>query len=82
VGEDHNRSARGLVLEIVGEPGELVGSEPPEAAGLEVDHVDETDEVHAMVVEAVPTLPLGSFTVAVEIGLAEALVDDVVLARK
>src|SRR4029077_12668846 len=62
-------------------PGELVRSEPSEAAGLEVNHIDETDEVHAVVVETVPALSLGSFTVAVEIGLAEALVDDVVLAR-
>ena len=80
MGEDDDGSGIRLVVEIVGEPGELVGSEPSEAAGLEVDHVDETDEVHAVVVEAVPTVPLGAFTVAVEIGLAEALVDDVVLA--
>src|SRR3977135_1374755 len=81
MGEDDDRRARGLVFEIVGEPSELVGSQPSEAAGLEVNHIDETDEVHAVVVEAVPALPLGAFAVPVEISLAQALVDEVVLAR-
>src|SRR5262249_14422535 len=69
-----------LVLEIVGEPGELVGSKPSKAASLEINHIDEPDEVDAMVVEAVPTLPLGSFAVAVEISLAHTLIHEVVLA--
>jgi len=33
-----------LSLRSSASPGELVGSEPSEAAGLEVDHVDETNE--------------------------------------
>src|SRR5262249_53882793 len=37
-------------------------------------------EMYAVVVEAVPALTLGAFAVAVEIGLSQALVDEVVLA--
>ena len=37
--------------------------------------------MNAVIVEAVPTLPLGAFTVAGKIGLAQALVDNVMLAR-
>jgi hypothetical protein len=37
--------------------------------------------VNAMIVEAVPTRALGALAIAGEIGLAQALVDDVMLAR-
>src|SRR4029078_7834470 len=78
--EDDDRRRIRFVLDIVGEPGELVGPEPSQAAGLEVDHIDEADEVNAVLVEAVPTRALGALAVAGEIGLAQALVDDVMLA--
>src|SRR5262249_3013129 len=58
--------------------GIVAGCESP--AGLEVDHVDEADEVHAVLVEAVPAgaLRVLAVTLAVELDL---LVDDVVFAR-
>ena len=80
MGEDDDRRRVRFVLDIVGEPGELVGPEPSKAAGLEVDHVDEANEMNAVIVEAVPTRALGALAVTVEIGLAQALVDDVMLA--
>src|SRR5690242_2999732 len=80
MGEDDDWRGVRFVLDIVGEPGELVRPEPSQAAGLEVDHIDEADEVNAVIVEAVPTRALGALAVAGEIGLAQALVDDVMLA--
>src|SRR6476659_10984812 len=80
MGEDDDWRRVRFVLDIVVEPGELVGPEPSKAAGLEVDHVDEGNEVNAVIVEAVPTRALGALTVTGEIGLAQALVDDVMLA--
>src|SRR6478752_2730704 len=79
MGEDDDRRRVRFVLDIVGEPGELVGPKPSKAAGLEVDHVDEGNEVNAVIVEAVPTRALGALAVTGEIGLAQALVDDVML---
>ena len=66
-------------LQVVLQPLELLGAELAEAAGLEVHDVDQADEVHAVVVEAVPAGALGALAVALEIELA-LLVDDVVLA--
>jgi hypothetical protein len=55
MGEDDDWRGVRFVLDIVGEPGELIGPEPSQAAGLEVDHIDEGNEVNAVIVEAVPT---------------------------
>ena len=52
VGEDDDRSRRRTALQVVFEPFELIGAEIAEAAGLEIDDVDEADEVHAVGVEA------------------------------
>src|SRR4029077_12243286 len=56
------------------------GPQGAEAASLEVGNVDETNEVYAVLVEAVPAAPLGVLAVALEVSLARALIDDVVLA--
>src|SRR6476660_10356154 len=80
MGEDDDRRRVRFVFDIVGEPSELVGPEPSKASGLEVDHVDEGNEVNAVIVKAVPTRSLGALAVTGEIGLAQALVDDVMLA--
>ena len=69
-----------LVFQIGLEPGELLGAEITEPAALQIDDVDEADEVDAVVVEAVPARALGALAVALQIGLAAILVDDVVLA--
>ena len=49
-------------------------------AGIEVEHVDQPDEMHAAGIEAVPAAPLGLLAVAREIGLAVVDIGDVVLA--
>ena len=58
---------------------ELVGAERAEAAGLQVQHVHQADEVHAFRVEAVPALALGVLSVALQVLLA-VVVEHVVLA--
>src|SRR5712671_1907514 len=78
--KDDDRRGVALALEIIGEPGELLVAEIAHAAGLQVDDVDETDEVHAALVERVPAGAARAFAVALEISLAGALVDDIVLA--
>ena len=80
MGEHHDRRRGRAALEVVLEPGELLVAEIAEAAGLEVDDVDQADEVHAVGVEAVPAGALGAAAVALEVELA-VLVEDVVLAR-
>ena len=55
IGVDFERA-----LEVVLEPFELLGAEIAEAAGLEVDDVDEADEVHAAGVEGIPAGALGA----------------------
>ena len=61
---------RRAALEVVFEPVELLVAEIAEAAGFQVHDVDQADEMHAVVVEAVPAGALGAFAVAVEIELA------------
>src|SRR5262249_59705022 len=65
---------------VAGDAGKLVGSQSSEPARLEIHNIVQADEMYAVVVEAVPALTLGAFAVAVEIGLSQALVDEVVLA--
>ena len=79
VGEDDDRRRGAQALDVVLQPLELIGSEKAEAAGLQVGHVDEADEVHAGLIEAVPAGALGVLAVALEIGLAGPLIDDIVL---
>ena len=69
-----------FACEIVGEPGKLFGAEIAHAAGLEVDHVDQADEMHALMIEGVPALALGLLAVTFQVGLAIILVDHVVFA--
>ena len=66
-------------LQVGGEPGELLGAEDAEAAVLEVEHVDEGDEVHAGVVEAVVALVVRGLAEAAEV-FADGGVGRVVLA--
>ena len=48
--------ARRPVREVALQPDELLGAEITEPAGLKVLHVVERDEVHALLIEAVPAL--------------------------
>ncbi|HUI56384.1 MAG TPA: hypothetical protein VLY04_15520 [Bryobacteraceae bacterium] len=54
-------------------------SERPEAAGLEVHHVDQADEVHALLVETEPAVASRVLSISLEVGLA-VVGQDVVLA--
>ena len=80
MGEDDDRRAVRLALQVGLEPGELLGAKVAEATALQVDDVDKTDEVDAVIVERIPARALRSLAVTLEIGLAALFVDDVVLA--
>src|SRR4029077_13796868 len=58
----------------------LLGTKIAQAAALQVDDVDKTDEVDAVIVERIPARALRALAIALEIGLAALFVDDVVLA--
>ena len=55
-------------------------AEIAETVALQIDHVHQPDEVHAVRVEAVPAVAIGAFTIPVQIALAVFL-KDVVFAR-
>jgi hypothetical protein len=55
-------------------------AEIAQPTGLEIDHVDETDEVHTVGIEAIPTRAFGAATVAVAVEL-HVLVENVVFTR-
>src|SRR5215471_16367402 len=77
--ENDDRRRCALSVQIVGEPRELLLTEIAHASCLKIEHIVEADEVHAAVVEGIPTFALRELAVAVEIGLAGTFVDDVVL---
>src|SRR6185503_13073445 len=81
MGEHHDRLRSRAALDVVFQPFELLGAEIAEAAGLEVDDVDQADEMHAVGVKRIPAGAFGAAAVALAIELARLLVDDVVLAR-
>src|SRR3984893_14157094 len=80
VREDDDRGRCRAALEVALQPFELLVAEIAQAAGLEIDHVDEADEMHAVGVEAVPARAFGAATVAVAVEL-HVLVENVVFAR-
>src|SRR5690349_14023758 len=80
MGEDHDRRARRQAGDVVFQPLKLFFAEIAEPAGLEVHDIDETDEMDALLVETVPARPTRSLAVAVEIGLALLIVEQVMLA--
>src|SRR5262249_37642077 len=79
VGEDDEGRAAGEPCDIVFEPVQLVLTEAAQARCLEVQDVDEPDEMHALVVKALPAIPRGPLPVAVE-KLLPAIKKDVMLA--
>jgi hypothetical protein len=81
VSEHHDRRRGGEPLHVVGEPGELLGTQHAHGASLQIHDVDERDKMHAVVVERIPTCALAVLAVALEVGLARGLVEEVVLAR-
>ena len=80
VREHDDRRAVLQMLDVVFQPFELLAAERAEAAGLQVQHVHQPDEVHAFRVEAVPPGSLGALSVAFQI-LFAVIVEHVVFAR-
>jgi hypothetical protein len=67
--------------EILLQPGKLGLAQVAHAAGLQLLDVDQSHEMHAVVVEAVPAVAQRALAVAGEVGRAVALIQHVVLAR-
>src|SRR5450759_1362635 len=80
MGEHHDRRGLRFSLEIVLQPFQLLGAEIAEAAGLEVHHIDEADEVDAASVERVPAGAPGALAVAFLVEL-DLFIDEIVFAR-
>ena len=53
-----------LVLNVIFEPFELLRSKRAQPTGFEVHDIDQAHKMHALLVEAVPTLTLGVFAVS------------------
>src|SRR3954463_6627292 len=68
VSENHNRSAGPQLGHIVLEPRHLLGSNRTQA--FELRGIVQTDEVNALVVEALPAAPAGVFSETLEVLLA------------
>jgi hypothetical protein len=79
--EHNNRRRSRAAFDVLLQPLQLLVAEIAQAAGLEIDDIDQADEVHAVGVEAVPAGALGGLAIAVAINLALIRVDQVVLAR-
>ena len=73
--EHDDRRAGGQVLHVVLQPLELFVAERTKAVALQVHHVHQADEVHAVGVEAVPAVALGALAEAVQVALAILLQD-------
>src|SRR6266446_6382268 len=80
VREHDDRGRCRAALKVVLQPFELLVAEIAQAAGLEIDHVDEADEVHSVGVEAVPARALAAATVAVAVEL-HVFVEDIMFTR-
>src|SRR5690242_10883009 len=59
--KDHDRCAGRKPTHIVLQPGKLLLSQDAQSAFGDIHHVNQTNEVNAMFVEAEPTVALGSF---------------------
>src|SRR5262245_16436009 len=83
--EDDDRCARRQPADVLFHPFELVVAELGETGGFEtgreVEDVDQCDEMHASVIEAIPASAFCALAVAVQIRLAVVGVGDIMLAR-
>src|SRR5262249_21638737 len=69
VGKNNDGRAAAQAGDIFLEPIELLRPKDTKAAGLEVSHVDQADEPHALVVEALPAAAAGAFAVTLQVAL-------------
>ena len=68
--EHHDGGAGRQAGHVFLQPFQLRFAQRPQAGALQVDHIHQPDEVHAMCVEAVPAVAFGALAVAVEVALA------------
>ena len=80
MGKQNDRGAGGQARHVAAKPVDLIRAKRPQSAGFEIHNVDETDEVDARMVEAVPAIAFRALSVAREIGSA-VVGGDVVLPR-
>ncbi len=80
MGKKDDGRAAGAAFQIILQPFQLLVSENAKAAFLDIQDVDQPDEMHALLVEAVPTRTLGPFAEAFTI-LRPVIIDDVMFAR-
>src|SRR5271155_3792790 len=80
VREYDDRRAGRAMLQIRSHPSELLVAQSAETARLELQHVDQSDEVHARMIEAVVALVVGGFTESIEV-FRDGRIGRVVLAR-
>src|ERR1700722_15389748 len=62
VRKDHDWRAGFEVLYVIFEPLELIVSQRAKSAGFQIHHVHQADEVHALLVKAVPARTLRAFS--------------------
>src|SRR5258708_16187424 len=62
------------------QPRDLLRAKRAKAARFQVEHIDETDEVHARMIEAVPTAAVRALPIALEVPCT-VVRRDVMLAR-
>src|SRR5262249_13746842 len=80
VREDDDRGRCRAALEVALQPFELLVAAIAHAGGLEIDHVDEADKMHAVSVEAIPARAFGAATVTVAVEL-HVFVENVMFTR-
>src|SRR5215469_18107175 len=68
--EENNRSAGRATLKIVLQPFQLLVTERSHTTGLQVGYVYKTDEMHALVVEAIPSRSFRVLSIALKVLLA------------
>ncbi len=78
---DNDRRALADRAQVVLQPRQLRGAKAGFLAGFEIEDIDQGNKMHALQIEAVPAIALGALAIALEIGLAGAFIEDVVLTR-
>src|SRR6266481_9265281 len=80
MGKKDDGRAVGAALQIIFQPFQLVVSENAKSAFFDIHDVNQPHEMHALLVETVPTRPLGSFAETFTI-LLPIIIDDVMFPR-
>ena len=70
MGEDDDRRAASETLDVLRQPFELFNAERAKTAGFRVDDIDEADEMHAALIEAVPAGALRALAKSLQVTLA------------